>query len=92
MRLVQLLWQDMAYQNAGKMETLSETCNQCNCIDDENHRINYYPKWNVVNMYDSRNKIAYDDIYSNDIDKIRHVTACIEKIWNTRTAQGTMII
>ena len=28
--------------------------------------------------------------YTNDMAKIRKVTACIERIWNTRTAQGTM--
>ena len=72
--------------------THSETCDQCNCIDDENHRINYCPKWNMVNMCDSPNKITFTDIYSNDIEKIRHVTACIENIWNTCTAQGMMNI
>ena len=43
-----------------------------------------------MNMYDDPNKIVYSDVYTNDMTKIRKVTACIERIWNTRTAQGTM--
>ena len=43
-------------------------------------------------MYDSLDKILYDDIYSDDNGKIGKVTSYIEKIWNIVTAQGTMNI
>ena len=73
----------MAYSNVGK--TL-------NSVDDEDYRINYCIRWKAMNMYDNPNKIVYSDLYTNDMTKIRKVTACIERIWNTRTAQGTMNI
>ena len=43
-------------------------------------------------MYDSLDKIMYDDVYSDDVSRINKVTYCIEKVWNTNTAQGTMNI
>ena len=72
--------------------THPEMCDQCYCLDDENHCINYCIKWRSLNMYDSLDKILYDDIYSNDNSKIGKVTSYIEKIWNIVTAQGTMNI
>ena len=72
--------------------TLSEICDQCKSVDDEDHRINYCIRWKAMDMYDNPNKIVYTDVYTNDMTKIRKLTACIERIWNTRTAQGTMNI
>ena len=72
--------------------THPEICDQCACLDDEDHRINYCIKWRSLNMYDSLDKIMYDDVYSDDVSRINKVTYCIEKVWNTNTAQGTMNI
>ena len=70
--------------------TIKELCDQCTCLDDENHRINYCIKWRSINLYDQPDKIPFDDVYSDNLATIRLVTAQIEKVWNTRTAHGTM--
>ena len=70
--------------------THNEICDQCNCVDDENHRLNFCIKYETVNLYNNPVKVDYDDVYSDDIEKVRKVNAHIEKIWNTCTAQGTM--
>ena len=70
--------------------THNEICDQCNCVDDENHRLNFCIKYETVNLYNNPVKVDYDDVYSEDIEKVRKVNAHIEKIWNTCTAQGTM--
>ena len=72
--------------------TLSSLCNQCNCIDNEDHRLNSCIKWRNVNLYDSIEKVDINKIYSNDINEIRPVISKIELVWNTRNAHGTMNI
>ena len=70
--------------------TLSLLCNQCNCIDNEEHRLNFCVKWRDVNLYDNVEKVDMNTIYSNDINELRPVISKIELVWNTRTAHGTM--
>ena len=68
--------------------TLRETCNECNCIDDENHRLNNCNKY-ASTMKDHPH-VNFDDIYSNDVSVIRNVIYAIEKIWNTSNSHGTV--
>ena len=70
--------------------TLAQLCNQCNCIDDENHRLNYCIKWRNVNLYDSTEKVDMNILYSDNMNDLRPIIANIEKAWNTKNAHGTM--
>ena len=70
--------------------TMRETCDVCICIDDENHRINSCTKWKHNNLYESAEKVDFNEVYSDELVNIRHVTDKIEKVWNTRTAYGSM--
>ena len=70
--------------------TLNIDCNICNCLDDENHRINSCIKWKDVNLFNSDVKVDFSHVYSNTIEQIRTVTSVVDKIWNTHNACGTM--
>ena len=70
--------------------TLKETCDLCNCIDDENHRLNYCPKWKDRNLHDKDMKIDFNNVYSNDTDVLRDILKVISTVWNTYNAHGTM--
>ena len=72
-------------------ETQSETCTCCNQQDDKNHRMNHCAKFNEFNFYNSNDKIAFENVYSSDIDTLRNVIHRIEMVWNTKLAHGTMI-
>ena len=70
--------------------TINEMCDQCRTVDDENHRLNTCTKWHTVNLCNSTEKIKFDDVYSDNIEDVRKVLAHVSKIWNTKTAHGTM--
>ena len=70
--------------------TMNKTCDKCNCIDDENHRLNYCVKWKDRNYHNETGKVDFDLIYSNEIAVLRSILPYIEKLWNTRNANGTM--
>ena len=72
----------------GKMP---EICGTCNVIDDENHRLNHCSKFRETNMYDNLLKVDFTKIYSHDINVIREILPKIQKVWNTKTARGTMM-
>ena len=54
--------------------------------------MNYCRKWQSLNCYNQPDKIIFDDVYSDNLATVRLVTAQIEKVWNTHTAQGAMRI
>ena len=60
--------------------------------DDENHRLNYCPKWQDSNLHNCDEKVDFTDIFSNDLNTIRNITDHIEKIWNTHDTNGSMRI
>ena len=70
--------------------TLTQLWNQCNCIDDENHRLNYCIKWRNVNLYDSIDKVNMDMLYNGNMNELRPIISNIEKVWNVKNAHGTM--
>ena len=72
------------------MWTISEICSLCSTLDDENHRLNICPKWEDRNFSKRDTKVNFIDIYSEDIDTVRKIIVHNEKIWNTRTAGGSM--
>ena len=66
------------------------TCEQCNQIDDENHRLNNCVKWKLRNLHDTREKLDFNIVYSNDISILRGIIAKLDNVWNNKTAHGTM--
>ena len=67
-----------------------EICSQCNVIDDENHRLNNCINFRDTNFYDSDTKVDFSKVFSNDIDTLREILPSIQRVWNTKTAHGTM--
>ena len=67
-----------------------EICSQCTVIDDEDHRLNHCDKFRDINFCNHTEKVDFKKIYSNDIDTVREVLPMIQKVWNTKTAHGTM--
>ena len=70
--------------------SMKEICNICKVIDDENHRLNHCKNFKEVNFYDYIDKVEFEYINSDDITVLREIIPKIEKVWNTRTAHGTM--
>ena len=70
--------------------TMRPICVTCNTRDNEDHRLNECPKWGGA-VENEVEKINFEDIYSDDIDKIRAVIKKLTKIWNTKNANGSMI-
>ena len=70
--------------------SLKQQCTECNCADDENHRLNHCIKWREKNLYDKEEKMDFKWIYSKDIDKLRSIISSINTVWNTQNAHGTM--
>ena len=70
--------------------SLKFTCQTCNLLDDENHRINTCRKYRSMNMYDSVIKANFDDVFSTDLTVVKQIIAVIQRIWNTQSAHGTM--
>ena len=70
--------------------TAMEICSACKEIDNENHRLNHCPKFKSVNNYDAAEKFNFDDVYSNDACTFKQAIEAIDKVWNTRSAHGTM--
>ena len=72
--------------------TLKEICDTCCSIDNEKHRLNICLKWNDMNLSESESKANFDLVYSDSLEDIRTMETHINKVWNTRTACGTMQI
>ena len=70
--------------------TLKEICNTCHSIDNEKHRLNTCLKWKDMNLSEFESKANYDLAYSDSLEHIRTIVSHINKVWNTRTACGTM--
>ena len=70
--------------------SIKETCAYCNETDDENHRLNFCKQFRDINLYNNNCKVNYDDIYSSDIDVVKKLITQIEKVWNVKTAHGTV--
>ena len=49
--------------------TISEKCQSCDSLDDENHRLNYCPKWRNSRYGD----VDVNDIYSSDSQKLDRI-------------------
>ena len=67
--------------------TMTENCTTCNLIDDEQHRLVACEK--RPNL-DTHTEIQFEDIYSENIDKLNNIMNEIEKTWDTRYTNGRM--
>ena len=70
--------------------TISEKCDLCDALDDENHRLNYCSKYRDTNFFDDTEKADFNAIYSNNVEILREIIPKIERVWNLRTAHGIM--
>ena len=70
--------------------TMSPTCQTCEVLDNEDHRLNHCPKWNTPDEMESRNIIDFNLVYSPDIEVIRPILKEINRLWNTKCANGSM--
>ena len=70
--------------------TMNEICKHCRILDDENHRLNNCKMYRSTNLYDEAQKVSFNDIYSPDISVIKQLIPHIERVWNTRNANGSM--
>ena len=71
---------------------MSEMCNECHKVDDEDHCLNHCPKYREINHYDHETNIDYKNIFSNDVNVLRNILPSIKSVWNTKTAHGSMNI
>ena len=70
--------------------TAQTICEMCNVLDDESHRLNNCIKWKERNLFDSDEKVNFNDVYSNDIRIVRNIIPLIQSLWNVKNAHGTM--
>ena len=70
--------------------SMRETCNECNAVDDEDHRLNYCSKFRGVNNFDSPHKVVFKNVFSNDPSIFQKILKTIDQVWNTQTSHGTM--
>ena len=70
--------------------TMRESCSICNVLDDESHRLNFCKKYRTINFYECDEKVDFNEIYSTDQLILRKLLPKIEKVWNTRNANGSM--
>ncbi len=70
----------------------SKACNRCNEVDNEDHRINHCPRWEMINLLKSDQKIVFDDIYSDDTEKCLAVVKIILSMWDLENGKNEMRI
>ena len=68
----------------------SKLCTRCKVVDDENHRINFCPKWSSTNLFYKQEKINFEDIYSDDECKSIIVVKKIIEMWDLGNNRNCM--
>ena len=69
--------------------TMKDVCQECNKIDDEEHRLNDCKTWNEMNNV-GKTRVDFTDIYSEDVDVLKRVIDVIENVWELKYANGKM--
>ena len=59
-------------------------------LDDENHRMNFCPKWGNSSDDTNNEIIPFEQVYSNDPLVLNNILPRIEQTWNTKNGHGTM--
>ena len=70
--------------------TMNPTCQTCIVLDNEYHRLNCCPIWNTPDEIEMKDDIDFNLIYSPDINVIRPIIKEIDRLWNTKCANGSM--
>ena len=68
--------------------TISEICKDCQILDDESHRLNNCKKWVVRD--DNRGDLNFQNVYDSDVGVVNNIIDEIEKVWETKFANGRM--
>ena len=70
--------------------SMKKMCETCNCIDDEEHRLNICPKWKKNDNSVGNDEVPFVNVFSNDCNVLRAILPRIEELWDTKNAHGTM--
>ena len=70
--------------------TMNQICQDCNMMDDENHRLNECAVWEDVNFIKNSIKPNFDDIFSENDDILNEIIEKIENVWELKYANGRM--
>ena len=70
----------------------TKECKDCGVTDDENHRINHCKTWRSTNLYDSCDKINFDDIYDDDRAKSLKIVERVLLMWDLGNGKNAMRI
>ena len=65
-------------------------CEICGIPDNESHRINYCKKWHQTNLYESIDKIDFNDIYCNDTEKCLAIVKIVLTLWDLENGKNEM--
>ena len=68
----------------------TKLCDKCNVFDDENHRINTCIKWRKINLYDTEQKVEFNDVFSNDNDKCFQIVETVLSMWDLENGKNEM--
>ena len=70
--------------------TMSIMCDDCCCIDDEEHRLNICPKYGYVNYINNNDAVRFDTIFSDKIDDLKLIIPRIANVWNVKSGHGSI--
>ena len=67
-----------------------DECSVCKVVDDENHRINYCPKYQDRNLSMSAIKFEFASIYSENEKTVKRTLEVINHLWNLENGGNIM--
>ena len=67
-----------------------DLCSMCNVTDDENHRINFCPKFSQTNLCNSLVKFDFRCIHSMNQEAIDRAIDVVSDLWNLRNGKNEM--
>ena len=67
-----------------------DLCSVCGVTDDENHRINFCPKFSQTNLYNSLVKFDFRCINSMNQETIDRAIDVVSDLWNLRNGKNEM--
>ena len=71
--------------------TLRERCLICDLPDDEEHRLNKCPKYDMTNFSHSNDIVPFESIFSGDTKILKTIVPHINQVWNLKNGHGSML-
>jgi hypothetical protein len=68
----------------------SKVCNVCKCVDNEEHVINDCSKFEGRNRYGKVEKIAFQDVYSDDRNTLDIIAMKLMEIWEIENGKNNV--